>query len=147
MSQNIRSSQVSRMIYHFVCPYRRNVFEEDVDEELKNICMEIEDRYEIRFLEIGTDNIHVHFLIQSIPQLSAARIINVIKTITAKELFRRYPKIKKELWGGQFWSDRYDVSTISQQEAKRAITDYIRNQGKEKEYQPLLIQEQLDLFE
>lgn len=150
MSQNIRlSHSVSNMIYHFVCPakYRRNVFEKNVDEELKKVCIEIENRYDIRFLEIGTDKNHVHFLIQSIPRLSAAQIIKVVKSITAKEIFKRCPEVKEKLWGGQFWSDDYYVNTVSKNGTEKVITEYVRNQGKEKEYQQLLKQEQLDIFE
>lgn len=150
MSQNIRlSHRVSNMIYHFVCPakYRRNVFEKNVDEELKKVCIEIENRYDMRFLEIGTDKNHVHFLIQSIPRLSAAQIIKVVKSITAKEIFKRCPEVKEKLWGGQFWSDGYYVNTVSKNGTEKVITEYVRNQGKDKEYQQLLKQEQLDIFE
>lgn len=64
MSQLIGlSHSVSIMIYHFVCSakYKRNVFETNVDEELKKICMKIENKYDMRFLEIGTDKNYVHY--------------------------------------------------------------------------------------
>lgn len=66
------SHNVNNLVYHFVCPakYRRIVFDEDVDEQLKQICLGIELRYEyIHFLEIGVDKDHVHFLIQSTPHI------------------------------------------------------------------------------
>ena len=76
-----KSHNVSVIMYHFVCPakYRRVVLSEAVDTGLKDICEEIEKRYEIRFLEIGTDKDHVHFLIQSVPRLSPTQIIRTIK--------------------------------------------------------------------
>lgn len=98
-------------------------------------------------MEIGTDKNHVHFLIQSIPRLSAAQIIKVVKSITAKEIFKRCPEVKEKLWGGQFWSDGYYVNTVSKNGTEKVITEYVRNQGKDKEYQQLLKQEQLDIFE
>jgi putative transposase len=63
-----KSHNVSILMYHFVLPakYRRSVFSPEVDETLKNVCLEISKRYEIHFLEIGTDKNHVHFLIQSV---------------------------------------------------------------------------------
>ena len=91
MSEYIhRSHNVSVLLYHFVCPakYRRVVFSEAVDQSLKEICLEISKRYEIAFIEIGTDKNHVHFLIQSIPMKSPARIIQAVKSITAKEIFK-----------------------------------------------------------
>lgn len=50
------------LLYHFVCPakYRRVVFSKEIDKMLKEVCLEIEKRYDIHFLEIGTDKNHVH---------------------------------------------------------------------------------------
>jgi len=59
----------SHLLYHIVCPvkYRRQVIEEDISETMKQICIGISGRYEINFIEIGTDTDHVHFLVQSVP--------------------------------------------------------------------------------
>ena len=91
-----KSHNVSVLIYHFVCPakYRKVVFSKEVDETLKGICLEISKRYEISFLEIGTDRDHVHFLIQSIPKYSVTEIIRMIKSITAKKIFEKHPEVK-----------------------------------------------------
>ena len=102
------SHNVSNLVYHFVCPakYRRSVFSDNVEDHLKNICLEIEYRYDyIRFLEIGADNNHVHFLIQSSPNYSPSQIIKIVKSITAKQIFLECPEVKKYLWGGRFWTD------------------------------------------
>ena len=109
-----KSHNVSVIMCHFVCPakYRRIVFSEAVDNGLKEICEEIEKRYDMRFLEIGTDKDHVHFLIQSVSKLSPTQIIRTVKSITAKEIFIRHPEVKKKLWGGEFWSDGYYVGTV-----------------------------------
>ena len=71
----------------FPAKYRRIVFDEKVEKELKEICMEIEKRYEIKFLEIGTDKDHVHFLVQSVPMYSVKKIVQMIKSITARKIF------------------------------------------------------------
>ncbi len=109
-----KSHNVSVLIYHLVCPakYRKVVFDETVDEILKEICLEISKRYEINFLEIGTDGDHVHFLIQSVPSCIPTKIVKMVKSITAKEIFKRAPQVKKQLWGGEFWSKGYFVNTI-----------------------------------
>jgi REP element-mobilizing transposase RayT len=139
---------VSVLLYHFVCPakYRRVVFDESVDQTLKQVCQEIQKRYEIRFLEIGTDKDHVHFLIQSTPKLSPTKIITTIKSITAKEVFRLQPQVKKILWGGQFWSDGYYVSTVGQIGNVDTIANYVKNQGQQKQYKQLYNQP-LGLFD
>ena len=91
-------------MYHFVCPakYRRVVISEEVDKVIKETCIEISKRYPINFLEIGTDKDHVHFLIQSVPKYSPTEIIRIIKSITAKQVFKEYPEVKRVLWGGEF---------------------------------------------
>ncbi|MCU7901182.1 MAG: IS200/IS605 family transposase, partial [Candidatus Thiodiazotropha sp. (ex Lucinoma aequizonata)] len=73
MSEYIhKSHNVTVLMYHLVFPakYRCAVFDEVVDEELRTICMDIEKRYELKFLEIGTDKDHIYFLVQSVPVYS-----------------------------------------------------------------------------
>jgi putative transposase len=138
-----KSHNVSLIMYHFVCPakYRRVVFSDEVDKTLSEVCIEISNRYDIMFLEIGTDRDHVHFLVQSVPKLSPTQIIRTIKSITAREIFVKHPEVKKKLWGGEFWSDGYFVSTVSKSGNEEVITNYVKNQGKEKEYKRLYKQE------
>ena len=126
-------------MYHIVCPakYRKVIFSEKVDEELKKICLEISLRYEIEFLEIGTDKDHVHFLIQSVPMYSPTEIVKKIKSITARELFIRCPEIKKHLWGGQLWSKGFYISTVGKHGDEHKIGRYVRNQGVDNYYKVL----------
>ena len=100
-----KSHNVTVLLYHLVFPakYRRAVIDPEVDQFLRNVCLDIEARYEIKFLEIGTDKDHVHFLVQSVPMYSVKKIVRVIKSITAREVFQRCPQVKKRLWGGEFW--------------------------------------------
>ena len=140
MSEYIhKSHNVSVLMYHFVCPakYRRVVIDENVDEVIKETCKEIEKRYEMRFLEIGTDKDYVHFLIQSVPTYSPKKIIQTVKSITAKAVFEKCPQVKKKLWGGEFWTDGYYVATVSEHGNEEVIAKYVREQGKEKEYKKL----------
>ena len=128
-----KSHNVSVLLYHFVCPakYRRVVFSETVDQSLKEICLEISERYEITFIEIGTDKDHVHFLIQSIPMMSPTRIIQTVKSITAKEIFKLHPEVKTKLWGGEFWSDGYFVRSVGDKVTSEVIRRYIKYQQQE----------------
>ena len=89
------------------------------------------------FLEIGTDNDHVHFLIQSVPAYSVSKIVQVIKSITAREIFQRCPQVKKQWRGGELWSDEYYAGTVGKQGSETMISQYVREQGKEKEYRQL----------
>jgi REP element-mobilizing transposase RayT len=143
-----KSHNVSVLLYHFVCPakYRRVVFNKAVDVTLKEVCLEIEKRFEVHFLEIGTDKNHVHFLIQSIPTKSPTQIIKMLKSITAREIFRIHPEVKAQLWGGEFWTDGYFVNTVSKFGDESTISKYVREQGLEKDYTVLYKAKQLDLF-
>jgi REP-associated tyrosine transposase len=126
-------------MYHIVCPakYRRVVFSKEVDQKLKETCMEISKRYEINFLEIGTDNDHVHFLVQSVPIYSPKKIVQIIKSITAREIFAACPEVKQKLWGGELWSDGYFINTVGKHGNEEVIKKYIQNQGSESNYEVL----------
>ena len=143
-----KSHNVSVLLYHFVCPakYRRVIFSKEVDETLKDICLEISKRYDIFFLEIGVDKDHVHFLIQSVPTKSPTQIITTVKSLTAREIIKKHPEVKKQLWGGEFWTDGYFVNTVSKFGDESSISQYVRDQGLEKEYIVLHKESQLSLF-
>jgi putative transposase len=119
-------------MYHIVCPakYRRTVFSNEVETKLKEICGEIQKRYEIEFLEIGSDDDHVHFLVQSVPMYSPKQLVQIIKSHTAREIFKQCPEVKKYLWGGKFWSEGYFVSTVGAHQTEEMIKNYVQQQGK-----------------
>ena len=104
----------------------------------------IELRYEVKFLEIGTDNDHVHFLVQSVLTYSVKKIVQMLKSLTAREIFRRCPQVKKNLWGGEFWSDGYFASTVGKHGDETMIGKYVKGQGGT--YQKLHSDYQLSLF-
>ncbi len=142
-----KSHNVSVLLYHFVCPakYRRVVFNEAIDQSLKDICLEISKRYEIEFIEIGTDNDHVHFLIQSIPTMSPSKIIHAVKSITAIQIFKLHPEVKEQLWGGEFWTKGYYVNTVGRHGDENTIQAYVQSRGRLDEYEKIHSQ-QLRLF-
>jgi putative transposase len=147
MSEYIhKSHNVTVLMYHLVFPakYRRAVFDDKVETELRDICLDIEQRFEIKFLEIGTDEDHVHFLVQSVPMYSVKRIVQMIKSLTAREIFRRRPEVRRTLWGGEFWSDGYYAGTVGKHGDEAMIGKYVKGQGGE--YQKLHSDHQLALF-
>jgi REP element-mobilizing transposase RayT len=141
-----KSHNVTVLIYHLVLPakYRRVVFDDHVDNVLKEVCLDIEKRYQIKFLEIGTDEDHVHFLVQSVPTYNVTKIVRMIKSLTAREVFKRCPQVKEKLWGGEFWTDGYYASTVGKHGNENTISDYVKEQGRK--YQKLYEDRQLSLF-
>lgn len=91
-----REHNVTVLLYHLVFPakYRRAVLNNTVDAVIKDACLEIEKRYEIIFLEIGTDKDHIHLLVQTVPMYSVTQLITIIKSITAREVFAQCPEVK-----------------------------------------------------
>jgi len=141
----IKSHNKTLLLYHLVFPakYRKKIFDDEVDQTLKSVCLEISDRYEIHFVEIGNDLDHVHFLVQSVPTLSVTRIVTIIKSITAREIFAKHKEVKKLLWGGNLWTSGFYANTVGLYASQDVIKQYIKNQGKPDEEYVKLYQGQL----
>ena len=110
---------------------------EEVDRVIKEVCLEIEKRWEIVFLEVGLDRDHAHFLIQSVPMYSVTKIARTVKSMIARNVFEEVPEVKKKLWGGEFWGKGYFVNTVGQHGSEKVIAAYVANQGGESEYKAL----------
>ena len=134
-----KSHNVSILLYHLVCPtkYRRVVISEKVDMVVVQACKAIALRYEMHFLEIGTDRDHVHFLIQSVPTYAPTKIARVVKSLTARAVFAQAPEVKKALWGGEFWTDGYFISSVGRKGSENGVRDYVREQKGQQAYSRL----------
>ena len=118
--------------YHVVCPvkYRKALLDEAVVGIITQTAKEIEERYDIAFEQMGADRDHIHLLLSFHPKYSGGGVVRIFKSITARELFRQLPRLKKELWGGEFWSDGYYLSTVGQRGSWDVVVRYIKQQGK-----------------
>jgi len=118
--------------YHFVTPvkYRKAIFGRfDREQTLHTICKEIEERYSFIFEKVGIDTNHVHYLINAAPKFSPSEIIRITKSITAKQLFLNHPDLRRELWGGELWTDGFFVATVGEGGGLDAIRAYVAKQG------------------
>ena len=121
--------KVFKIKYHFVfcIKYRKDLFlEEKYVGTVKEICKGLEDRYHMTFETMGFDEDHVHFMLQSVPKYSPSQLFRVIKSITAIKLFEKHPDLKKDLWGGEFWSAGGYVGTVGEGVNAEIIRNYIR---------------------
>jgi len=133
MTEHIKKSHnTNLLLYHLVCPAKRRkkVFLPEVDIELKKICEEIGECYEMIFVEIGSDEDHVHFLIQSIPPQSPTNIAKKVKSLTARYLLAKFPWIKQKTMGSNLWTSGYYVSTVGLHGNEKVISNYVKQQGK-----------------
>ena len=121
--------------YHIVFPvkYRKALLDKEVVEIIRETAIGIEERYAIEIEAMGMDKDHIHILCGAHPKVSPGRIVQVFKSITGREIFRRRPTVKRELWGGEFWADGYYVGTVGERGNWGAVEGYIQSQGKPKE--------------
>ena len=118
--------------YHIVFPvkYRKALLIDGIPLAIREIAKEISERYDIEFEKIGCDINHIHLLLSFKPSLSASEVVGIFKSITAIELFKRFPQLKKDLWKGQFWSDGFYMATVGERGNWNVVKQYIQNQGK-----------------
>ena len=125
--------KVFKIKYHFVfcIKYRKDLFlVEKYVNSVKEICFEMEKRYNMKFETIGFDEDHVHFMLISVPKYSLSQLFRLMKSVMAIQLFKKHPDLKKELWGGEFWSDGGFVGTVGEGINAEIIRKYIANQGR-----------------
>lgn len=124
-----------RTHYHFVFPlkYRKALLSEPIVTTLKQITNDIQERYEIEIEQLGADRDHLHLLCGAHPKYAPGQLVRLYKSITARHLFQSHPELKKELWGGEFWSDGYYVATVGERGDWSVVERYVREQGYEPE--------------
>jgi len=125
--------KVFRIKYHFVfcIKYRKDLFlESKYVKTVKETCIGLEERFNLKFETVGFDEDHVHFMLSSVPRYSPSRIFQIAKSIVARRLFEEHPDLKKELWGGEFWSDGGYVGTVGEGVNAEIIRNYIKEQGR-----------------
>jgi putative transposase len=118
----------------FCIKYRKKIlFDKDTIEFFKEICSEIGKRYWFEFDALGTDGDHVHIFVGAAPRYAPSNVMQIIKSITAKNIFKKYPEIKKQLWGGEFWSDGGYIATVGDGVTAEIIKTYVEKQGTKEE--------------
>lgn len=134
---------VSECYYHIqlTVKYRKILLEEKVKEVILATMRGIQERYEIEIEQVGFDKNHMHILCRFLPKYAGGQVVKLVKSVTARQIFKEVPQLKKELWGGEFWTDGYYIATISGRGNKRVIEEYIKGQGREEDIR------QLKLFE
>ena len=119
-------------MYHFVWipKYRHKVFEEPFRTVLKGIIQKIGYDYDIDIVEIEVPVDHIHMVVRSEPRISPSDVMQVIKSLSAREFFSRHPEIKKRyFWGGKLWTQSYFVETIGNAN-EEVIRQYVQDQLK-----------------
>ena len=116
--------------YHFVwCPkYRKLVFKGNIGKYTSHLIYEIAERYDFEVIELAVMLDHVHLFVSANPDDSPSRLIQMIKSITARDLFKKFPGIKRQLWGGALWERGYFVMSSGTGTTDEMIRQYIKEQ-------------------
>ena len=137
---------VYQIRYHmvFCIKYRRGLLAmEERSDYLRQIFHEIGQRYWFEMEEMGTDGDHVHLFVGAAPKYAPSRVMQILKSISAREMFKRFPELRRQLWGGEFWSDGGYIGTVGDGVNSEIVRRYIREQGDDKEKAHI---QQLTLF-
>ena len=116
--------------YHFVwCPkYRKMILKGNIGKYVAHVIYEIAERYDFEVVELAVIPDHVHLFVSAAPENSPAHLLQVIKSITAREVFKRFPGIKRFLWGGALWERGYFVMSSGTGTTDEMIRQYIKDQ-------------------
>ena len=106
---------------------------EEITQAIKDIALGVKKRYEMKMERISCDRDHIHLLCSAHPKYGSGQLVRLFKSITAREMFNRFPKLKEELWGGEYWTDGYHVSSVCERANRGAVERCIRAQGKKPE--------------
>ena len=122
-----------RIRYHmvFVLKYRKKLLSPEIFDLIKIICKGIELRYYFHFDALGSDGDHLHIVVEGAPRHAPSQIMQICKSILAKQVFKQFPELREELWGGEFWSDGRHIDTIGDGKGLDAIKKYVTNQGQD----------------
>ena len=124
---------VYELNYHIVWPpkYRKHIGTVGVKTFLEALFPRIAREYGFEILDQSVQPDHIHLFISAPPRFAPARIVNVLKSISARETFRKYPAIRRELWGGELWGNGYFVRAVGEKVTTHIIKNYIRYQQRQ----------------
>jgi putative transposase len=122
--------------YHLVWvpKYRKLVLKGGLAKRLKEVFQEIAERYEFEIDTMGVEEDHVHRVLTAPPRYSPSQIVRIIKSISAKVVFREFSEVEEQLWGGELWSDGYfvrSVGDVGDKVTSEVIRRYIKYQHQE----------------
>jgi putative transposase len=124
---------VYELKYHLVWipKYRKHILDNGVSEYLKEVFGKIAEEYGFKIDTIGIMEDHVHIFVEAQPKYSPAEVVQIMKSISAREVFKKFPKLRKQLWAGELWNDGYFVRSVGDKVTADIIRKYIEYQAHE----------------
>ena len=112
---------------------RKALLDAGVTTIIRETAVEIAERFPIEMDAIGTDQNHIHLRCRAHPKVAPGRMVQIVKRLTAREMFRRKPAGKRVRWGGEFWTDGYDVATGGERANGEIVERDVQRQGQPQE--------------
>jgi len=127
------SHAVYELKYHFVWvpKYRARILGGEVSRYLKKVFREIAQEYGFTIVTIEIMEDHVHVLIEAPPAYSPSHVVQVMKSVSARELYKKFPKMKRQMWCGKIWNEGYFVRSMGDKVTAEVIKKYIEYQRRE----------------
>ena len=121
------SHAVYDLKYHFVWipKYRKKVLNENIAMRVEEIFREIAEIYEFEIETMAIVEDHVHVFLNAPPKYAPGQIVRILKSRSAKVVFKEFPQVRRELWAGELWSDGYFVRSVGDQVTTEIIKRYI----------------------
>ena len=119
--------------YHLVWipKYRNQIMDKEVSDYLRTVFEKIAEEYEFRIGTMEVMEDHVHIFVEVPPRYSPARVVQIMKSISAREVFSEFPHLREQLWAGEMWKDGYYVRSVGDKVTADIIRRYIEYQAHE----------------
>ena len=119
--------------YHLVWTpkYRKQILDKEISDYLKVIFKMIAEEYEFRIDVMEVKEDHVHIFVEVPHKYSPAQVVKIMKSISAREAFKKFPNLRKQLWAGELWNDGYFVRSVGDKVTADIIRKYIEYQAHE----------------
>ena len=119
--------------YHLVWipKYRKHILKKEISDYLKEVFGQVAEEYEFRIDTMEVMEDHVHIFVEVPPKYSPAQVVQIMKSISAREAFSKFPELRKQLWAGELWNDGYFVRSVGDKVTADIIRKYIEYQAHE----------------
>jgi len=119
--------------YHLVWvpKYRAHILGGEVSRYLKGVFQRIADEYEFQIDTMEVMEDHIHIFIEAPPAYSPSVLVQRLKSISAREIYKKFPEMRKTMWSGKIWNDGYFVRSVGDEVTVEIIRRYIEYQKEE----------------
>ena len=106
---------------------RRALRPGDIQQCCEKLLRRAAEAYDMKVLVMEVDLDHVHLYLEIPPQLSVGKAVRILKSLSARHLFAKFPQLKRTFWSGEIWSPSYFVRSVGEGVTAETVRRYIEN--------------------